>query len=67
MIITNEGIIIRLSLDKVAIYGRNTKGVRLINLSDTEAIVSKVTVVDAEEEVEEVIDNTPQEWLNIKE
>ena len=61
MIITNEGIIIRLSLDKVAIYGRNTKGVRLINLSDTEAIVSKVTVVDAEEEVEEVIDNTPQE------
>ena len=60
MIITNEGIIIRLSLDKVAIYGRNTKGVRLINLSDSEAIVSKVTVVAAEE-VEEVIDNTPQE------
>ena len=61
MIITNEGIIIRLSLDKVAIYGRNTKGVRLINLSDSEAIVSKVSIVDAEEEVEEVIDNTPQE------
>ena len=61
MIITNEGIIIRLSLDKVAIYGRNTKGVRLINLSDSEAIVSKVSIVDAEEENEEVIDNTSQE------
>ena len=62
MIITNEGIIIRLNLDKVAIYGRNTKGVRLINLSDSDAVVSKVTIVDSEsEENEEVIDNTSQE------
>lgn len=52
MIITNEGIIIRLSLDRVASYGRNTKGVRLINLSDSTAVVSKVTVV-AKEELEE--------------
>ncbi|WP_294560961.1 DNA gyrase subunit A [uncultured Traorella sp.] len=61
MIITNEGIIIRLSLDKVANYGRNTKGVRLINLSDSDAIVSKVTIVEKEEENEEAIDNSSQE------
>lgn len=63
MIITNEGIIIRLNLEKVAIYGRNTKGVRLINLSDSEAIVSKVTIVDKEEieETEENVDNETQE------
>ena len=61
MIITNEGIIIRLSLDKVANYGRNTKGVRLINLSDSDAIVSKVTIVEKEEENEEEIDNSSQE------
>ncbi len=61
MIITNEGIIIRLSLDKVASYGRNTKGVRLINLSDSDAIVSKVTIVEKEEENEEEIDNSSQE------
>ncbi len=28
---------------------RNTKGVRLINLSDSDAIVSKVTIVEKEE------------------
>lgn len=55
LIVTNEGIIIRLSLEKVSTYGRNTKGVRLINLSDSEAIVSKVTIVD-KEETEEAID-----------
>ncbi len=60
MIITNEGIIIRLSLDKVANYGRNTKGVRLINLSDSDATVSKVTIVE-KEETEEMIDNETQE------
>ena len=60
MIITNEGIIIRLSLDKVANYGRNTKGVRLINLNNSDAIVSKVTIVDKEEN-EEMIDNDTQE------
>ena len=60
MIITNEGIIIRLSLDKVANYGRNTKGVRLINLSNSDATVSKVTIVD-KEETEEIIDNETQE------
>lgn len=62
MIITNEGIIIRLSLEKVANYGRNTRGVRLINLSDTEAVVSRVTIVDKDdEENEEVIDNSASE------
>lgn len=60
MIITNEGIIIRLSLDKVANYGRNTKGVRLINLSDSDATVSKVTIVE-KEETEEMIDNETQQ------
>lgn len=60
MIITNEGMIIRLSLEKVANSGRNTKGVRLINLSNSDAIVSKVTIVDKENE-EEVIDNETQE------
>ncbi|MDE6195836.1 MAG: DNA gyrase subunit A, partial [Erysipelotrichaceae bacterium] len=34
MIITNEGIIIRISLENVGIYGRSTQGVRLINVED---------------------------------
>ena len=70
MIVTNEGIIIRLSLENVANYGRNTKGVRLINLSDSDAVVAKVTIVEKDKSAEdeqntensaEVIDNTNEE------
>ena len=53
MIVTNEGIIIRLSLENVANYGRNTKGVRLINLSDSDAVVAKVTIVEKDESAED--------------
>lgn len=49
MIITNEGIIIRISLEKVGVYSRNTQGVRLINVGD-EQTVSKVAVVQKSEE-----------------
>lgn len=69
LIVTNEGIIIRLSLENVASYGRNTKGVRLINLSDSDAIVSKVTIVEKEEpeEIEEIVDNAENTVENIAE
>lgn len=69
LIVTNEGIIIRLSLENVASYGRNTKGVRLINLSDSDAIVSKVTIVEKEEteEIDELIDNAENPIENIDE
>lgn len=68
LIVTNEGVIIRLSLENVAEYGRNTRGVRLINLSDSDAVVSKVTVTSKEEVDEEPteneISNDAQENLN---
>ena len=68
LIVTNEGVIIRLSLENVAEYGRNTRGVRLINLSDSDAVVSKVTVTSKEEVDEEPteneISNNAQENLN---
>ena len=68
LIVTNEGVIIRLSLENVAEYGRNTRGVRLINLSDSDAVVSKVTVTSKEEVDEESteneISNNAQENLN---
>lgn len=56
MIITNEGIIIRISLENVGVYGRNTQGVRLINVSD-EQTVAKVAVVEKSENVEEETEN----------
>ena len=48
MIVSSSGIMIRTSLQNVGIYGRNTQGVRLINLTD-DAKVTKVTLVDHEE------------------
>ncbi len=49
MIITNSGMIIRLSLDQISQLGRVTQGVRLINLKDNQ-YVSTISIVDEEEE-----------------
>lgn len=53
MIINKSGVAIRMGLDALRIMGRNTQGVRLINLknSDEIAAVAKVTM-DKEVEVE---------------
>jgi len=39
MLITNSGKVIRMPMDTVRIIGRNTQGVRLINLADGEKVV----------------------------
>lgn len=52
MIITNEGIIIRIAIDSVGVYSRNTQGVKLINVSENE-VVAKVAIVEKSEEDEE--------------
>ena len=49
IIITNEGIIIRLSVDKISQMSRVTQGVRLINLRDGQK-VSSISVVDKEKD-----------------
>ena len=48
MIITNDGIVIRISLKQVSVYGRGARGVRLINVGEDKT-VSNVAIVDAEE------------------
>ncbi len=72
MIITDKGIIIRIAVENIGIYSRNTQGVKLINVSDGES-VAKITIVEKtsddndenviEEDVEnkEVVDNTSKE------
>ncbi len=66
MIITNEGIIIRISLEKVGVYSRNTQGVRLINVGE-EQTVSKVAVVQKAEEEEIVNEVEETKVENIEE
>ena len=56
MIITDSGIIIRLSLSQVSTTGRVAQGVKLINLKD-EQIVSNVALIEKEETIEDKIDN----------
>ena len=59
MIITNEGIIIRIDVNQVSVLSRVTQGVRLIHLKD-EQFVSSVTLIDrseSDDEIAEVIDS----------
>lgn len=49
MIITKNGITIRLNVADLRVMGRATQGVRLINIADTDEIAA-VTKVDHEED-----------------
>ncbi len=51
MIITKNGITIRMNVSDLRVMGRATQGVRLINIQDSDSIAA-VTKVDHEEEIE---------------
>ena len=44
MIITNSGIIIRLSVEQISSTGRVAQGVKLINLKDEQKVSSVATI-----------------------
>ena len=50
MLVTTNGKIIRLRIKDIRIIGRNTQGVRLIDLEEGERVVSLARVVEKEEE-----------------
>ena len=52
MIMTSEGIVIRLPMEQVKEAGRATQGVRLIRVNDG-SVVSSISVVDKTDESEE--------------
>lgn len=51
MIMTDAGIIIRISLKQIGVIGRNSQGVKFINIKEGEG-VSNVAILDPEEEEE---------------
>ncbi len=53
MIITDTGIMIRQSINKLNIIGRNTQGVKLLKLEERSQIASVTKVIKEEEELEE--------------
>lgn len=63
LIMTNEGIVIRISLEKVSVYSRNTQGVKLISVEDDQS-VSTVAIVYKSEDDEETEEDTENNEFN---
>ena len=66
MVITQNGIIIRVDVDEISITGRNTMGVKIINVDENDEVVSLARInddiIESEEETnEEKEDLTPEE------
>lgn len=59
MIMTDDGIVIRISLESVSVYGRTTQGVKLISPAEGSK-VSTVAIVEKAEENEESIETEDQ-------
>jgi DNA gyrase subunit A len=61
MIITKNGIAIRMNVSDLRVMGRATQGVRLINIQDSDSIAA-VTKVDHEDEIEAAVEGevTPE-------
>ena len=60
LVVTNKGVIIRVSLEQVKVASRNTQGVRIIKIADN-AVVSSIAVVD---KTEEALDGTNEETVS---
>jgi DNA gyrase subunit A len=58
MIITTAGIAIRVSVSSLRIMGRNTQGVKLINLRDGDRIAAATQVPSNNADLEEDTDNS---------
>lgn len=58
MLITDQGTLVRMKVAEISVIGRNTQGVRLINLSDEERLVGmqridEINIGDSEDEEDE--------------
>ena len=71
MLITNAGIVMRMPIHGVSIIGRNTSGVRLMNISKDENIkvsgIARVLADWVEEETEDSELEVANEGINVEE
>ncbi|MDO9576848.1 MAG: DNA gyrase subunit A [Candidatus Cloacimonadales bacterium] len=54
MIVTKDGMIIRQAVDKISIIGRNTQGVKLIELNKGDKVYDVARIIAAEESDEDI-------------
>jgi DNA gyrase subunit A len=59
MLITDEGVIIRMAVDSISVIGRSTQGVRLMRLADGAKIVGVARAEQEDEDDEEAVLDTP--------
>lgn len=67
MIINKSGVAIRMGMDDLRVMGRNTQGVRMINLKNNDEIAAVAKVMmdkEVEEETEESLENIDEETQN---
>ena len=67
MIINKSGVAIRVGMDDLRVMGRNTQGVRMINLKNNDEIAAVAKVMmdkEVEEETEETVENNDEETQN---
>ena len=50
MLITNGGTLVRTRMSEISVIGRNTQGVKLINVGDDELLISVEKVVESDED-----------------
>ncbi len=55
LMVTNEGVIIRINLETVGVYGRSTQGVRLINVQDDQYLQTVAVLEKEQEDLEEIV------------
>lgn len=68
MIMTLGGVLIRMRVEDISTFGRNTQGVRLIRLDEGETVATVATVTEIEEDEEdEVLEETTEEVLEVTE
>ena len=65
MIITDKGIMIRQSVDRLNIIGRNTQGVKLLKLDEKAQIASVTKVIKEDETTEEGEEERPADPLDV--
>ncbi len=53
MLISDQGTLIRTPVKDISVFGRNTQGVRLVNLTETEHLAGLERIVEYEEEEEQ--------------
>jgi DNA gyrase subunit A len=51
MLTTDKGQTIRMKVSDISVLGRNTQGVRLINISEKEELVTGLAIVERDDEI----------------